>query len=153
MAGRSYLIPSLLVILIAGCGAPDAKFVRYEVFARKVAQDRQIQFTSQQRENIDEVLQALFGTPDEPRLPALTDVPVTDVLDLNKLKLAAGPVGSDEQGNVRGLYREHCAHCHGITGDGAGQPPDSSILIRATTARVGLSSSPRRLARGPPTTT
>jgi mono/diheme cytochrome c family protein len=23
-------------------------------------------------------------------------------------------------GNVRGLYREHCAHCHGITGDGAG---------------------------------
>lgn len=120
MAGRSYLTPAILVVLAAGCGAPDAKFVRYEVFALKVAQDRQIEFTSSQRENIDEVLQALYGTPDEPRLPALADVPITEVLDLNKLKLAAGPVGSDELGNVRGLYREHCAHCHGITGDGAG---------------------------------
>jgi len=36
------------------------------------------------------------------------------------LKIAAGPVGSDEHGNPRGLYREHCAHCHGITGDGVG---------------------------------
>jgi mono/diheme cytochrome c family protein len=36
------------------------------------------------------------------------------------LRVAAGPVGSDQQGRPRGLYREHCAHCHGITGDGAG---------------------------------
>ena len=43
-----------------------------------------------------------------------------------QLKLAAGPVGSDEQGNPRGLYREHCAHCHGITGDGAG--PTAAFL-------------------------
>jgi mono/diheme cytochrome c family protein len=119
---RSLWLLALLVapLAAAGCGAPDAKFLRYEVFAVKVAQERQIKFTSNQRENIDEVLQALYGTPDEPRVPALEDVPITDVLDPAKLQLAAGPVGSDEVGNVRGLYREHCAHCHGITGDGAG---------------------------------
>jgi mono/diheme cytochrome c family protein len=121
MTGRSYCRFLLLAALAAaGCGSPDAKFLRYEAFAHKVALDRQIKFSAEQRENIDEVLQALFGTPDEPRVPALEDVPITDVLDPAKLKLAAGPVGSDESGNVRGLYREHCAHCHGISGDGAG---------------------------------
>jgi mono/diheme cytochrome c family protein len=35
-------------------------------------------------------------------------------------------VGSDEVGNPRGLYREHCAHCHGVTGDGAG--PTATFL-------------------------
>jgi mono/diheme cytochrome c family protein len=110
----------VVALTAVGCGSPDAKFLRYEAFANKVAQERQITFTSQQRENIDEVLQALYGTPDEPRLPALDDVPIAEVLDLKKLQMAAGRVGSDETGNVRGLYREHCAHCHGISGDGAG---------------------------------
>jgi mono/diheme cytochrome c family protein len=47
-------------------------------------------------------------------------------MSLTRLKLAAGPVGSDEQGRAQGLYREHCAHCHGITGDGAG--PTAAFL-------------------------
>jgi mono/diheme cytochrome c family protein len=42
------------------------------------------------------------------------------------LAMAAGPVQSDEIGRPQGLYREHCAHCHGITGDGAG--PTSLFL-------------------------
>jgi mono/diheme cytochrome c family protein len=122
-----WLLVPLAALSAAGCGSPDAKFVRYEVFALKTEQlNNDARFTRQQRENIDEVLQALYGTPDEPRLPALGDVPITDVLDPAKLQLAAGPVGSDEQGNVRGLYREHCAHCHGITGDGAG--PTAAFL-------------------------
>jgi hypothetical protein len=51
---------------------------------------------------------------------------VSKLLDLSKLKLAAGRVGSDSTGRPRGLYREHCAHCHGITGDGNG--PTASFL-------------------------
>jgi mono/diheme cytochrome c family protein len=53
-------------------------------------------------------------------------VDVTRLLDISKLKLAAGRVGSDSTGRPRGLYREHCAHCHGITGDGNG--PTASFL-------------------------
>jgi mono/diheme cytochrome c family protein len=36
------------------------------------------------------------------------------------LRQAAGVVSSDEQGIPSGLYREHCAQCHGLAGDGTG---------------------------------
>ena len=72
---------------------------------------------------VDELLTASFGTPDDPIVPAVEGA---ELLDLHKLKMAAGPVGSDEDGSPRGLYREHCAHCHGITGDGNG--PTAAFL-------------------------
>jgi mono/diheme cytochrome c family protein len=111
---------------LAGCGAPTADFRRYETFAHKVAKSADIRFTAEQRQDIDETLQALFGTPDEPVFPAIEGLEPGQLLAVSRLKLAAGPVGSDEQGNPRGLYREHCAHCHGITGDGAG--PTAAFL-------------------------
>ena len=112
--------------LVPGCGSPPAPFRRYETYARKVEKDNEMEFTREQRQSVDEIMIALFGTPDEPRLPALEGVDVAAVLDINKLQMAAGPVGSDELGNPRGLYREHCAHCHGITGDGNG--PTAAFL-------------------------
>jgi mono/diheme cytochrome c family protein len=112
--------------LLAGCGAPTADFRRYETFAYKTEQEQQVEFTEDQRQSIDTLLVAMFGTPDDPRMPALDGVETSEVLDLARLKLAAGPVASDELGNPRGLYREHCAHCHGITGDGAG--PTAAFL-------------------------
>lgn len=67
-----------------------------------------------QQEAIDGTLTDLFGTPDTPKVPA-------DVhLDLSLLQRAAGPVAGDAAGRRRGLYRQHCAGCHGISGDGAG---------------------------------
>ncbi len=71
---------------------------------------------------------AMFGTPDDPMVPPGTG------LDLAQLRRAAGPTGGQDVEAVRdennaviepgyrlgGLYREHCVHCHGITGDGAG---------------------------------
>jgi mono/diheme cytochrome c family protein len=112
---------------LAGCGAPVAEFRRYETYAHKVALSAGMdKFTATQRQDIDEVLQALFGTPDKPSLPAVEGIELGKIASLSRLKLAAGPVGSDEQGNPRGLYREHCAHCHGISGDGAG--PTASFL-------------------------
>ena len=62
----------------------------------------------------------MFGTPDEPFV-----LPETG-LDIKKLEIAAGPVRSDQQGAKIGLYRRHCVHCHGVTGDGMG--PTASIL-------------------------
>ena len=60
----------------------------------------------------DSALGDLFGTPDEPKLPALVLGDFGDLLSLENLKKAAGP---------KGLYREHCAKCHGVTGDGRGE--------------------------------
>src|SRR5262245_40898609 len=117
----------LVVAAIAvGCGPPAAPFVRYETVAYKIEREQSIQFTSEQRQNFDETLQALFGNPDKPELPVIEGVELSQVMSLSRLKLAAGRVGSDETGSPRGLYREHCAHCHGITGDGAG--PTAAFL-------------------------
>jgi mono/diheme cytochrome c family protein len=68
----------------------------------------------QGRQQIANALYAMFGTPDEPFVFEESG------LDLAKVKLASGPFGSSEDGTQQGLYRQHCAHCHGITGDGAG---------------------------------
>jgi len=73
-----------------------------------------------QREAIVETMEKLFGTPDEPRAPEGAG------LAPDLLRAAAGPVGSDEQGTQRGLFRQHCAACHGVSGDGAG--PNARLL-------------------------
>jgi mono/diheme cytochrome c family protein len=62
----------------------------------------------------------MFGTPDEPRVPEGVR------LDLDLLKAAAGPVAGDALGRQRGLYRQHCATCHGISGSGTG--PTAQLL-------------------------
>jgi mono/diheme cytochrome c family protein len=70
---------------------------------------------------IAEATAALFGTPDEPKLPPGTG------LRLELLRVAAGPTASDAEGNGRGLFRRHCVTCHGISGDGAG--PSAAVLV------------------------
>jgi len=71
-------------------------------------------------EAIRETMTELFGTPDVPKLPEGVE------LDAALLAQAAGPVAGDEQGRQRGLYRQHCAACHGLSGDGAG--PNARLL-------------------------
>lgn len=66
------------------------------------------------QQEIANVLGAMFGTPDEPfAFPE-------SGLNQNLLNLAAGSAYADEQGVSHGLYRRHCVHCHGISGDGQG---------------------------------
>lgn len=74
----------------------------------------------EQAEAITQMLRRLFGTPDEPRVPEGAG------LDAELLAMAAGPPIGDPQGSVRGLFRRHCATCHGISGDGAG--PTAIVL-------------------------
>ncbi|HEV3343871.1 MAG TPA: cytochrome c, partial [Pirellulales bacterium] len=73
-------------------------------------------------------LYAAFGTPDEPYLfPEFQwNKEEKKGLDLRKIKLASGPYGTSADGSQRGLFRQHCAHCHGVTGDGAG--PTAAFL-------------------------
>lgn len=115
---RSLSHPTLLAVcllaLLAGCGPPGPPQFRVNLEGYDASEVSKFQ-----RESIVEPLEELFGTPDAPRVP--DDVS----LRLELLELAAGPVGSDEQGQVRGLYRQHCVTCHGVSGDGAG--PTASV--------------------------
>ncbi|NDC63499.1 MAG: hypothetical protein EBZ59_05825 [Planctomycetia bacterium] len=111
--------PSLVLVLIAlasiGCGAtPPASFRPNMVEATKQ------RLTPVQEQQVATTLLAMFGTPDDP-----VALPETG-LDEAKLRLAAGPVRSDIVGRKNGLYREHCAHCHGVTGDALG--PTAAFL-------------------------
>jgi mono/diheme cytochrome c family protein len=102
-------------LLSAGCGrTPPASYRLNMVEATKQ------RLTPEQERQVSTVLLAMFGTPDEP-----IALPETG-LDEAKLRLASGPVRSDIVGRKNGLYREHCAHCHGVTGDGMG--PTAAFL-------------------------
>ncbi|MCH8923163.1 MAG: c-type cytochrome [Planctomycetes bacterium] len=74
----------------------------------------EMQIPAPQQQEIANALDAMFGTPDEPFVLAESG------LDIAKIQMAAGPVRSDQFGRETGLYRRHCAHCHGTTGDGLG---------------------------------
>ena len=105
----------LISLLTTGCGKTPAASFRLNL----VESSKQ-QLTASQEKQVATILAALFGTPDDPRAPSECN------LDMEKLKLAAGPVRSDIVGRKNGLYREHCSHCHGVTGDGMG--PTAAFL-------------------------
>ena len=107
--------PLLVLVALAGCGKSDPP----QFHANMVAMVQQ-QIPADAQQGIANILDAMFGTPDNPFVLNETG------LDLQKLKIAAGPVRSDEFGLETGLYRRHCAHCHGTTGDGLG--PTAMIL-------------------------
>lgn len=105
------------LILNVGCGRAPSPQYKLNLPAMEIAQSP---ISPEQRQTIANILEAMFGTPDEPYV-----LPESE-LDATKIKLAAGPVWSDQHGTQRGLYRQHCVHCHGITGDGMG--PTAAIL-------------------------
>jgi mono/diheme cytochrome c family protein len=71
---------------------------------------------------------AAFGEPNKPYLfPEVSwNAEEKKGLDLKKIKMAAGPSGGNSDERQLGLFRQHCAHCHGVTGDGAG--PTAAFL-------------------------
>jgi mono/diheme cytochrome c family protein len=113
-ATYAWLLAAVAVLLV-GCTESEPPPFRLEM-TNVVA----LQISRNHQEAIANILDAMFGTPDKPFA-----LPETG-LDQRKLAMAAGPVWSDEQGGKHGLYRRHCAHCHGISGDGRG--PTAGIL-------------------------
>lgn len=80
------------------------------------------QIPAAQLQDLQQFLADGFGTPDAAKFPKLTpDEKEEDglVKQVN-LQASAGAVLSNQEGKAQGLYREHCVHCHGISGDGAG---------------------------------
>lgn len=105
----------MTAVALAGCGKVDPPAFRLDMI--RVAEN---EISPKHQQAIADILGAMFGTPDAPYAMEGTG------LDQFKLKMAAGPVWSDEAGDKHGLYRRHCAHCHGINGDGQG--PTAAIL-------------------------
>ena len=111
---------SLLAVFaaaLAGCVQSESEPPKFRLDMTQVSAN---QLVPEHQQAIADILRAMFGTPDEPYA-----LPETG-LDLRKLKMAAGPVWSDEKGGKHGLYRRNCAHCHGISGSGDG--PTAIIL-------------------------
>ncbi|NOY42513.1 MAG: cytochrome c [Planctomycetes bacterium] len=97
--------------LLVGCGKVEPPPFRLNM-TQMVSNETPT--SPEYQQEIADVLGAMFGTPDEPYA-----VPEAG-LDLSRLRMAAGAAWSDEKGTNHGLYRKHCVHCHGITGDGRG---------------------------------
>lgn len=119
---------TILVLLagaLVGC-TTKAEFSENAVYILKQELASNAEFSQQRHLDLADVMAGMFGTPDEPNVPKLGDVEISKILDATHLYVASGPVSSDERGRARGLYREHCAHCHGVTGDGAG--PTAAFL-------------------------
>lgn len=104
----------LCCAMLTGCGQSVAEFHLDMIEATKY------KVSPQQQQQIADILTAMFGTPDAPFV-----LPQTG-LDLEKITLASGPVNRGAPSGARGLFREHCMHCHGISGDGAG--PTAAFL-------------------------
>ncbi len=106
---------AIVTVALAGCGGSDAPQFQLNMVAIADAQ-----VPAAQQQELANVLEAMYGTPDEPFV--LGD----SHLDIKLVRVAAGPVRSDQFGRETGLYRRHCGHCHGTTGDGQG--PTAMLL-------------------------
>lgn len=122
----------LMLLPVIGCSSGDAKFQQNKIASR--AGEIQGGFeddgmTGEVYQQIANIMAAVFGTPDEPQLVA--GGAEAGFVDAGNLLLAAGPVASNRlSGDLddatthvtrgEGLYRQHCVHCHGISGDGKG---------------------------------
>ena len=120
-----------LFILTIFLGCADKPSFQFNAVSKKEAENG-TPFSAEQSQDVANILTALFGTPDDPAMPNVNSFhwylqydegyaeDFATLVDFENLKRSAGPVSSDENGDSRGLYREHCAHCHGISGGGDG---------------------------------
>ena len=127
------ILAACCVIVTCGCEkspAPSFRLNEVELLKQeKASLPEDEHFADSYRKEIEAILVSLFGTPDDPKFPYLEgeEDDAHEFVNFDDLKWAAGRVHSDQEGRpISGLYREHCAHCHGIAGDGAG--PTAAFL-------------------------
>jgi mono/diheme cytochrome c family protein len=103
-------------------GTPDDPFV--PVFPETKAVQEALRAPLQER--LTKMLDELNVTDEKERakkedeLLAGFAAGTNDLVDRNLLALSAGPVKTSGGITKGGLYRQHCVHCHGISGDGQG---------------------------------
>lgn len=107
---------SLVLLGLVGCDAPVERFRPNALYAEVVSR-REGTSIDPAGADVTAVLEQLFGTPDEPLLP--NEIPA-ELVSIEHLKRASGPVWSDQAGVRFGLYRAQCVACHGVEGSGTG---------------------------------
>lgn len=125
---RSTIFIVLLLVsgFLIGCGdIPETQFRLNSVEVMASERNNLAEGEKVSQENlrlIGSLLTSLFGTPDQPKFPFLLgdEDPAHEFISQANLDRAAGPVSLDNSQETSGLFRQHCAHCHGISGDGAG---------------------------------
>lgn len=155
---RTILSFAVLASLAAGCGAPEASFV-YNERTKSLPPEAQEGSTTEdgvEVKGLKSVVEEHFGTPQN--LVAWLKLPVNYG---GTEEQAATVVGADEPPSFsiaqadgealaqyssqpgftlasgRALYMEHCLHCHGTSGDGAG-PTAEYLNPRPRDYRKGL---------------
>ncbi len=118
------LVVSVPLLATLGCGKPEVHFSFNRLYMERQEQDTGVQYAPAQVLAVTNAVTALFGTPDAPYLETVEGM--NEVLNLQNLIVSAGPITSDNYGKGEGLYRQHCVHCHGITGNGRG--PTAAFL-------------------------
>ncbi len=118
---RACLLLASFLFALIGCDARIEQFEPNRVFTLALAKSRSIP-TEPASEDVSQSLEVLFGTPNEPQWPEqlLAEEGTEDLVDVERLRRAAGPVSSGKDGTHRGLFREHCVVCHALEGSGAG---------------------------------
>ena len=115
------VLSPFLLLGILGCReseqGPAVKFEPNLLYAYQQAQECEVSMDAGVAQS-EQCLEDLFGTPDEPRLPKIIeeDPELAKLVSLENLSLASGPA----EDPTRGLYRRHCAICHGVSGNGRG---------------------------------
>lgn len=115
--------------LVGGCNvrSPES-FGASAVQIHQVSESREVSAEAL-TDRLESVMTDWFGTPDKPRWPTAEKLTgggidqaslLVSLVDPKQLERAAGPVRRLEDRVEYGLYRKHCAHCHGISGDGWG---------------------------------
>ena len=110
-----------VVVFVGGCGPTDPEPLVFEpnlvhTMKYEVAQDVPMEQAS---DDAYWIVNEMFGTPEEPKLPAVLaeDEDYADIVSMDNLHRASGAAGTEG----RGLYATHCAKCHAVTGSGRGE--------------------------------
>jgi mono/diheme cytochrome c family protein len=124
LRGAASMLGLSVVAALSGCQLSEPEeIVVFEpnyVHAAKLEIQEELP-TEQALRDVSVLLEEWFGTPDQPRLPGfLISAGADQLISEANLEMAAGPgIDGDVPGD-RGIYRQFCITCHGVTGQGRG---------------------------------